>query len=98
MTDAPRWLPASDAARHVGMDTEGFRRAVRRGTLPAATYRLGPQSPRWDRVALDRAMGAEDAVNGMEDAVNALVEATQNGQAKDRPQAARGRHRSSVRV
>ena len=80
MIEQPRWLPASDAARHVGMETEGFRRAVRRGTLPAATYRLGPQSPRWDRVALDRAMGAEDAVNGMEEAVNALVDATHNRQ------------------
>ena len=37
----PRWLPAPDAARHVGYDTEAFRRAVRRGTLPPATYRLG---------------------------------------------------------
>jgi hypothetical protein len=86
--NAPRWLPASDAARHVGMDTEGFRRAVRRGILPTASYKLGPQSPRWDREALDRAMGGIEATSDMEEAVNAVV-AQIKGEAKDRSEAAR---------
>lgn len=81
----PRWLPATDAARHLGMDTEGFRRAVRRGTLPGASYVLGKQSPRWDRVALDRIMGGED-VNGMEEIFSALVQSPQE-QTKDRAKA-----------
>jgi hypothetical protein len=84
----PRWLPAQDAARHVGMDTEGFRRAVRRGTLPVASYRLGPQSPRWDRVALDRAMGAEDAGDDMGETIHAMASEIQK-QAQHRPKAAR---------
>jgi hypothetical protein len=70
----PRWLPADEAVRYVGLGTEGFRRAVRRGTLPEGSYALGKQSPRWDRVALDRAMGAPDAANGMEEIFNALAE------------------------
>lgn len=86
MTNAvQRWLSASEAARYVGMETEGFRRAVRRGTLPGASYVLGKQSPRWDRVALDRIMGGED-VNGMEEIFSALVQSPQE-QTKDRAKA-----------
>jgi len=81
------------------MDTEAFRRAVRRGTLPAATYRLGKQSPRWDRLALDRAMGAEDAVNRTGDAVDALAaEIKAEAQTKSREKAARGRLDQDIRV
>jgi hypothetical protein len=84
----PRWLTASEAARHVGTETEGFRRAVRRGILPPASYKLGPQSPRWDRHALDQAMGGEGGASGMEESVNALVQA--KGQPpKNRPEAPR---------
>lgn len=89
----PRWLPTADAARHVGMDTEGFRRAVRRGKFPGASYRLGPQSPRWDREALDAAMGAKDVrSNDIGEAVDALAaEIKAEARSKDRAQGARGR-------
>jgi hypothetical protein len=86
----PRWLPAREAADYVGYDTEGFRRAVRRGTLPQATYRLGKQSPRWDRMALDRAMGAEDAGADIGEAVANVVEQIRR-EAEDRQEAARRR-------
>lgn len=86
MTDPqPRWLPAADAARYLGMETEGFRRAVRRGILPGATYKLGAQSPRWDRSALDRAMGADDTISGLEDSINAVAREKQ-GETENRPQ------------
>jgi len=72
------------------METEGFRRAVRRGTLPAASYRLGPQSPRWDRIALDRAMGAEDAGSDIGEAVsNVVAQLRAEAQTKNRSQAPR---------
>ena len=94
-----RWLPASDAARYVGLETEGFRRAVRRGTLPPASYKLGPQSPRWDRIALDRAMGVEDARNSTGEAVDALAaEIKAEAQAKSGTKAARGRLDQNLRV
>lgn len=84
-----RWLPADEAARYLRLGSEAFRRAVRRGILPPASYKLGPQSPRWDRHALDRAMGAEDGdVNGMREIFNALVQGPEE-QAKNRPQAPR---------
>ena len=72
------------------METEGFRRAVRRGTLPAASYRLGKQSPRWDRHALDRAMGAEDAPDDIGEAVIGVVaQLRAKAQAKNSQKAAR---------
>jgi hypothetical protein len=88
-------LPAREAADYVGYDTEAFRRAVRRGTLPAATYRLGKQSPRWDRLALDRAMGAEDAGADIGEAVANVVEEIRR-EAEDRKEAARGRKLQNV--
>ena len=93
----PRWLSAREAADYVGYDTEAFRRAVRRGALPAATYRLGKQSPRWDRLALDRAMGAEDAGHDIGEAVNGVVEQIRReAEDQDRQKAARGRVGSHV--
>lgn len=86
----PRWLTAQDAGHYVRLDTEAFRRAVRRGTMPSATYRLGKQSPRWDRIALDRAMGAADASNDIGEAVIGVVQEIQR-EAQDRKEAARGR-------
>lgn len=99
MTPEPRWLAAQDAARYVGQDTEAFRRAVRRGIFPPASYRLGPQSPRWDRFALDQAMGAADAKNSTGEAVDALAaEIKAEAQAKGREKAARGRVDQGLRV
>ncbi len=96
MSDS-RWLPASEAARYVGLETEGFRRAVRRGTLPAATYKLGKQSPRWDKNALDRAMGAEDAANDIGEAVNGVVEKIRQ-EAQGRKEAAGRRNDQNLQL
>jgi hypothetical protein len=51
---------------------------------------LGKQSPRWDRLALDRAMGAEDAGHDIGEAVNGVVEQIRR-EAEDRQEAARRR-------
>lgn len=52
----PRWLDAHEAAQHVGLTLDAFRRRVKAGTMPAPSDRHGPRSLRWDRLALDAAM------------------------------------------
>ena len=92
-----RWLPASDAARYVGLETEGFRRAVRRGTFPKPSYAIGKQSPRWDRVALDRVMGATDARDDAGEMTNAICAEIEQ-KAQNSAQTSRRRHDQRVSV
>jgi hypothetical protein len=95
----PRWLPASDAARHVGMDTEAFRRAVRRGTFPPASYAIGKQSPRWDRLALDRTMDPREAVSDIGEAIRNVGQAIrEEAKAKASPQETGRRHNSDLQL
>jgi predicted DNA-binding transcriptional regulator AlpA len=57
MPDAPRWLDREAAAAHVGLSVLAFSRRVASGDLPAPSDALGPRCLRWDRHALDTAMG-----------------------------------------
>lgn len=53
---AARWLDAHEAAAHVGLTLDAFRRRVKAGTLPAPSDRLGARQLRWHSAALDAAM------------------------------------------
>lgn len=57
-----RWLDIEAAARHLRVQPHALTRLVRLGRLPAASYALGPRSPRWDRELLDKQMAG--VVNG----------------------------------
>ena len=58
MADAPaRWLTREAAAQHVGLSVVAFTRRVAAGDLPPPSDALGPRCLRWDRLALDSAMG-----------------------------------------
>lgn len=79
-----RWLSPHDAAAHVGLTFDAFRRRVRSGAMPQPSHALGPRNPRWDRVALDAAMtGAPPlARRPLSGAINAiLTEGRQKAQA-----------------
>jgi excisionase family DNA binding protein len=53
-----RWMSPEAAADYLDVRVDALRRLVKAGKLPAPDYRLGPRSPRFDREALDKAMGA----------------------------------------
>lgn len=94
-----RWLTAADAARYVGLDTEAFRRKVRTGVFPRASYALGPQSPRWDRSGLDQVMnGRKDSPGSMREAVDALVQKIRAEPTKARSKTARRRDGEDLRI
>jgi predicted DNA-binding transcriptional regulator AlpA len=58
MPDAPgRWITRAEAAKYVGLSVVAFSRRVAAGDLPAPSDALGPRCLRWDRLALDSAMG-----------------------------------------
>lgn len=72
----PRWLSPHDAATHVGLTLDAFRRRVKARTLPAPSLALGPRNPRWDRAALDAAMAGAAPSTGrpLSGAVHAILE------------------------
>ena len=63
MTVEKRWLSPEAAAAYLDVRVDALPRLVRAGRVPAPDYALGPRSPRYDREALDRAMGAGAASN-----------------------------------
>ena len=70
-----RWLDIHDAAAHVGLTFDAFRRRVRAGKMPPPSHALGPRNPRWDRVALDAAMAGAppSARRPLSGAINAIL-------------------------
>lgn len=52
-----RWLSPHAAADYLDVRVDALPRLVRAGRVPAPDYSLGVRSPRYDRLALDRAMG-----------------------------------------
>lgn len=58
MSDMKRWLSPESAATYIDVRVDSLPRLVRAGRVPAPDYSLGPRSPRYDREALDKAMGA----------------------------------------
>lgn len=85
----PRWLTADEAAGYLRISTEGFRRKVRAGVIPAPSRALGQAEPRWDRLALDATMAGGVASLDPEEAAEALAQAIQAKGRQGRPQAAR---------
>lgn len=71
---APRWLDAEAAAHYLRISTDGFRRRVREGRIPAPSRALGARDPRWDRAALDATMGGGIASLDPEQAAQAIAE------------------------
>lgn len=53
-----RWMSPEATADYLDVRVDALPRLVRAGRVPAPDYRLGPRSPRYDREALDKAMGA----------------------------------------
>ncbi len=52
-----RWLGPESAATYLDVRIDALPRLVRAGKLPPPDFTLGPKSPRYDKLALDRAMG-----------------------------------------
>jgi hypothetical protein len=73
----PRWLNPDTAAAYIGVRVERLRPLVKAGKLPAPSYHLGPNQPRWDRLALDRAFSGEGGgnVESIDEAVQRAVNA-----------------------
>jgi hypothetical protein len=57
----PRWLNPDTAAAYIGVRVERLRPMVKAGKLPPPSYHLGPNQPRYDRLALDRVFSGEGA-------------------------------------
>jgi hypothetical protein len=55
----PRWLDPDTAAAYIRVRVERLRPMVKAGKLPAPSYHLGPNQPRYDRLALDRVFEGE---------------------------------------
>jgi hypothetical protein len=74
MADPTRWLTADEAAGYLRLSVDGFRRKVRAGAIPAPSAALGAACPRWDRLALDAAMGGGVASTDPRQAIEALAQ------------------------
>jgi predicted DNA-binding transcriptional regulator AlpA len=57
-----RWLSLPHAAEHLDISVDSLRRLVRQGKLPQPDRSLGARLPRWDKEALDKAMGRNPEV------------------------------------
>ena len=53
MDDDKRWLKRADVAIYIGVHPERISQYVKDGKLPLPSLNLGPQTPRWDRFAID---------------------------------------------
>jgi hypothetical protein len=62
----PRWLNADVAAAYIGVRVERLRPLVKAGKLPKPSYHLGPNQPRFDRLALDRVFSGEGGAGNVE--------------------------------
>ena len=64
MDEPARWLDRDRTANHICVRVYQLRRLVKSGKIPTPSYHLGPRLPRWDRLALDAAMGGSVAPTG----------------------------------
>lgn len=72
------WLSLPRAAEHLDISVDALRRLVRLGKLPQPNRALGQRMPRWDREALDKAMGTrEPSANDPDSAMEAYLEKQQ---------------------
>lgn len=67
---APRGLTRAQAAAYVGLAPRTFSRYVSQGKLPGAH----PVTGRWDRVALDRAIGPAGTEDSIREKIEAAIE------------------------
>lgn len=67
----PRGLTCAEAAAYVGLGTRAFRQRVTEGKLPGAH----PATGRWDRAALDRALGPAGTTEAIRDEIDAAIDA-----------------------
>lgn len=79
-----RWLSREDVARHLGIKLCTVAAKVRAGLLPAPSYHLGQQLPRWDMEAIDKLMAGADP-HSVDDAIAEIIHAeNENRQAQAR--------------
>ena len=71
----PRWLGPDATAAYIGVRVENLRRLVKAGKLPPPSYLLGPNQPRFDRLAIDKVFGGEDGSHeeSMADAIQSAA-------------------------
>lgn len=71
-----RWLDREAVAAHVSVRVDYVSRLVKAGKLPRPSYHLGPNSPRWDREAVDACFegGARSGPRGVDQIVQEAVE------------------------
>lgn len=74
-----RWLAPESAAEYLDVRIDALPRLVRQGRVPEPDYRLGPRSPRYDREALDKAMGVGVASTNPDRALERFLEKTAAG-------------------
>lgn len=75
-----RWLSLPHAAEHLDLSVDALRRLVRQGKLPQPDRSLGSRMPRWDREALDKAMGrGAPSAGDADSAVEAWLEKQKQG-------------------
>ena len=67
---SPRGLTRAEAAAYVGLGVRTFSARVAAGMLPGAH----PATGRWDRAALDRALGAAGEGGTLRDAIDAAID------------------------
>lgn len=67
-----RWLSPASAADYLDVRADYLPRLVKQGRIPAPDYTLGPRTPRYDRLALDKVMGGEP-MEGTQDPDKALA-------------------------
>lgn len=85
----PRWLDREAAAEYVSLRVDELPRAVKAGKLPAPSYHLGPKTPRWDRLAIDRAFGVSSEAEAQDAAVQDAIRKIREGQGQGRSAHAR---------
>jgi hypothetical protein len=91
----PRWLNPDNAAAYIGVRVERLRPLVKAGKLPPPSYHLGPNQPRFDRLALDRVFGgegrrdAEDTSAAFQRAASQIIEEGRRKRARSKTQAGR---------
>ena len=90
-----RWLSQDMAAAYLCLSLSTFRRRVKDKTLPAAVETLGVL--RWDREALDVAMGGRTMAPTASEAADATADEIR-AQAQGRAKAPRGRHDPGIHL
>lgn len=73
MDERKRWLNAEDTSAYVGVQVDKLRRYVRSGKLPQPSYHRGPNSPRWDGLALDALFSPTEVPQDIDQIVEQLA-------------------------